>query len=64
MSELQLLRPGATGHHPTDSFEQERREVLESVMGALSSSAPDADEMAACVHLLQHLGGAARGRAA
>jgi hypothetical protein len=37
------------------SFEQERREVLETVMAALSASTPDPDEMAACGYLLRHL---------
>ena len=31
--------------------------MLESVMSALSSAAPDPDEMAACSYLLQHLAG-------
>ena len=39
------------------SFDQERREVLESVMGALSSAVSDRDEMAACSYLLRHLAG-------
>ena len=58
MAELQIVRPSGDGHPVTyanRSFEQERREVLESVLGSLSSALPDADEMAACSYLLQHL---------
>jgi hypothetical protein len=67
MADLQIVRSGAA-RHPTPSanisFEQERREVLESVMSALSSASPDPDEMAACSHLLRHLAKMAAGRAA
>jgi hypothetical protein len=38
-----------------NSFEQERREVLDTVFDALSRRAPDADEMAACTFLMRHL---------
>jgi hypothetical protein len=63
MADLQILR-----YHPAhdryDTFDQERCEVLESVMAALSSTNSDPDEMAACSHLLQHLAGLESGRAA
>jgi hypothetical protein len=56
MAHIQIVRPG----DPCDggSYEQERREILESVMTVLSTSAPDPDEMAACSYLLKHLAGA------
>jgi hypothetical protein len=63
MAELQIVRPGPTVHVPS-SFEEERREVLESVMGALSSPAPDPDEMTACNYLLKHLAAIVGNRAA
>ena len=46
------------------SFEEERREVLDSVLDALAGNAPDPDQMAACRHLLKRLGetAARRGR--
>ncbi|MCU1232537.1 MAG: hypothetical protein JWP63_504 [Candidatus Solibacter sp.] len=70
MADLQLLRPVAAAHNPPDSFDdsfadsldEERREVLESVMSVLASATPDADQMAACDRLLRHLAGAAPGR--
>jgi hypothetical protein len=66
MADLQLLRPVAAAHNPpdsfADSFDEERREVLESVMSVLASATPDADQMAACDRLLRHLAGAAPGR--
>ena len=37
------------------SLEQERREVLDSVLDALAGNPPDPDEMAACSYLLKHL---------
>jgi hypothetical protein len=37
------------------SLEEERREILASVMEALAGNAPDPDEMAACGYLLKHL---------
>lgn len=43
------------GAGPFDSFEQERREVIETVFEAFSRGAPDADEMAACAFLMRHL---------
>ncbi len=36
-------------------FEEERREVLESVFGAIGNEPPDADRTAAWFHLLHHL---------
>jgi hypothetical protein len=39
----------------TDSFEEERREVLESVFEALCGRKLDQDEMAACKYLVRHL---------
>ncbi len=62
MAQIQIVRPG----EPCDgsSFERERREILESVMTVLSTSAPDPDEMAACSYLLKHLAGILNNRAA
>lgn len=37
------------------TFEEERREVLASVLHALATEAPDPDLTAACFHLLRHL---------
>jgi plasmid stability protein len=37
------------------SLEEERREILTSVMGVLAGNSPDPDEMAACSYLLKHL---------
>jgi hypothetical protein len=36
-------------------MEQERQEVLQSVLSAFSSAVADLDEMAACRRLLRHL---------
>jgi len=49
--------PRGTGRlEPTVStFEEERREVLASVLHSLATEAPDPDRTAACVHLLGHL---------
>jgi len=41
------------------SLDEERREILASVLCALSSNQADPDEMAACSHLLKHLARAA-----
>ena len=62
MAPILFVRRG----EPCDSrsFEQERREVLESVMTVLATAAPDSDEMAACSYLLQHLAGILNKRAA
>jgi hypothetical protein len=40
-----------------NSFEEERREVLDCVFEALRSHQPDPDEMAACGYLVRHLSG-------
>jgi hypothetical protein len=37
------------------SFDEERRELLDSVLGALAANPPDPDERAACRHLLKRL---------
>jgi hypothetical protein len=37
------------------SLDEERRELLASVLGTLAGNPPDPDEMAACSHLLKHL---------
>ena len=47
---------GGPGVRPANtSFEEERREVLDSVLDALAGNPPDPDEMAACHHLLNGL---------
>jgi hypothetical protein len=50
---------------PADSprlspLEEERREILESVFGAIGTEPPDADRKAAWFHLLRHLNGSRR----
>ena len=62
MAHIQIVRPA----EPSDgsSFEQERLEILESVMTVLATGAPDPDEMAACSYLLHHLAGGFNNRAA
>ena len=42
-------------HPQTASLDDERREILASVMGVLAGKPSDADEMAACSYLLKHL---------
>jgi len=37
------------------SLDEERREIVASVLGALAGNPPDPDEMAACGYLLKHL---------
>ena len=68
MSELRIVSPLALTQTiqitKDDTWEQERREVLHSVMGALSSSSPDREEMAACSFLLRHLAKSGESRAA
>jgi hypothetical protein len=44
----------------TDTFEQERREVLDSVFSTLRLNPADPDAMAACAYLVQHLASGAR----
>ena len=51
-----VSQTGGPGVRPANnSLEEERREVLDSVLDALAGNPPDADEMAACRHLLQRL---------
>ena len=48
---------GGQGPRPAKtSLEEERREVLDSVLDALAGNAPDPDQVAACRHLLKRLG--------
>ena len=51
--------PGAAPQNTT--LDEERREILESVLGALAGHPPDPDEMAACGNLLKHLSQTALG---
>jgi hypothetical protein len=44
----------------SDTLEQERREVLDSVCDALRLHPSDPDEAAACAYLVQHLASGAR----
>ena len=37
------------------TLDEERHEVVASVLGALAANPPDPDEMAACSYLLKHL---------
>jgi hypothetical protein len=37
------------------TFEEERQEVLASVLHSLATETPDIDRTAACFHLLRHL---------
>jgi hypothetical protein len=55
-SAIGVSHRGGPGARPEiTSFEEERREVLDSVLGAMASNPPDPDEMAACRHLLKRL---------
>ena len=48
---------GGPGTRPANtSLEEERREVLDSVLDAMAGNPPDPDEMAACRHTLKRLG--------
>lgn len=48
--------PCGPGACPAEnSLEEERREVLDSVLDALAGNPPDPDQLAACHHLLQRL---------
>jgi hypothetical protein len=49
------LTSGPAAGHPNRSLEEERREIVASVLGALAANSPDPDEMAACSRLLKHL---------
>jgi hypothetical protein len=51
---LPLTSGPATGQ-PNTTLDEERREIVASVLGALAGNSPDPDEMAACSHLLKHL---------
>ena len=71
MEQPQIVRPQIAGPtaitrsgSPFATLDEERREILESVMGALSSADPDPDEMAACSYLLKHLSATAGSLAA
>jgi hypothetical protein len=49
-------RPGGPGAHAANSsLEEERLEVLYSVLDAMAGNPTDPDEMAACRHLLKRL---------
>ena len=50
-----MPEPPITTHPRNTSLEEERRELLTSVMGVLDGNSPDPDEMAACSYLLKHL---------
>jgi hypothetical protein len=51
-----LPHTGGPGARPANtSLEEERREVLDSVLDALTGNPPDPDEAAACRHLLKRL---------
>ena len=45
--------PGALPENVT--LDEERREIVASVLSALAGNAPDPDQMAACSYLLKHL---------
>ena len=47
------------GREPT-SLEEERRELLDSLLQALKTAEPNADRMAVCSGLLRHLAKAGR----
>ena len=53
-SNLRTAEPAAS-----DTLEQERREVLDSVCNALRLHPSDPDEAAACSYLVQHLASSA-----
>jgi hypothetical protein len=55
LSNRVTILPAAPTRRGSDSFEEERREVLESVFTALRERSADPDEMAACAYLVQHL---------
>ena len=50
-----MPEPPVKPHPQSASLEEERREILTSVMGVLAGNSPDPDEMAACSYLLKHL---------
>ncbi len=49
------LPSGPVAGPQNTSLDEERREIVASVLGALTGNSPDPDEMAACIHLLKHL---------
>jgi hypothetical protein len=49
------LTSGPAAGQPNTSLDEERREIVASVLSALAGNSPDPDEMAACSHLLKHL---------
>ena len=56
-SAVGVPRTGGPEARPANSsLEEERREVLDSVLDAMAGDPPDPDEMAACRHLLKRLG--------
>src|SRR4051812_32537695 len=58
MKLLTIVRTAKIPNSRTRSFDQERREVLDSVLGAWKSAGgpdQDADRVAACRYLLRHL---------
>jgi hypothetical protein len=68
MTSAETARPAndaAAGPHPAGylpgsrsraaTWDQERREVFDSVLQAMRIREPDADRMAACAYLLRHL---------
>ena len=46
---------GPAGPPDTTTLEEERREIVASVLDALAGNLADPDEMAACSYLLKHL---------
>ena len=46
---------GPAAHPDNTTLDEERREIVASVLGALAGNPPDPDEMAACSYLLKHL---------
>jgi len=71
MEQPQIVRPHIAdpttitrSGSPLATLDEERREVLESVMTAVSSAVPDPDVMAACSYLLRHLSATAGSLAA
>jgi hypothetical protein len=50
--------PGALPEDAT--LDEERREIVASVLSALAGNPPNPDEMAACSYLLKHLSQTAR----
>jgi hypothetical protein len=53
LCDIPLLRDASSPGN--NSLDDERREIVASVLAALTGNPPDPDEMAACGHLLKHL---------